>query len=114
MIANSSLSSTVIGNADTTLSYPSIVHFNGDDALILMNGNDTIDVLGVPGVDPGSSWTVGTGSTANHTLVRKATVDMGSTDWTTGAGEWDVYASNTWTYSGAHSSNCVVTPPFQC
>ena len=110
MIANSSLSSTVIGNADTTLSYPSIVHFNGDDALILMNGNDTIDVLGVPGVDPGSSWTVGTGSTANHTLVRKATVDMGSTDWTTGAGEWDVYASNTWTYSGAHSSNCVVTP----
>ena len=110
MIANSSLSSTVIGNADTTLSYPSIVHFNGDDALILMNGNDTIDVLGVPGVDPGSSWTVGTGSTANHTLVRKATVDMGSTDWTIGAGEWDVYASNTWTYSGAHSSNCVVTP----
>lgn len=110
MIANSSLSSTVIGNADTTLSYPSIVHFNGDDALILMNGNDTIDVLGVPGVDPGSSWTVGTGSTANHTLVRKANVDMGSTDWTTGAGEWDVYASNTWTYSGAHSSNCVVTP----
>ncbi|MGB2412546.1 MAG: lamin tail domain-containing protein, partial [Schleiferiaceae bacterium] len=110
MIANSSLSSTVIGNADTTLSYPSIVHFNGDDALILVNGTDTIDVLGVPGVDPGSSWTVGTGSTANHSLVRKATVDMGSTDWTTGAGEWDVYAQNTWTYSGAHSSNCVVTP----
>ena len=46
MIANSSLSSTVIGNADTTLSYPSIVHFNGDDALILMNGNDTIDMAG--------------------------------------------------------------------
>ena len=112
MIANSSLSSTVIGNADTTLSYPSIVHFNGDDAVILCNGTDTIDVIGVPGVDPGSSWTVGTGSTANHTLVRKATVDMGSTDWTTGAGEWDVYASNTWTYSGAHSSNCLVQTDF--
>ncbi|GEM_PF-217462 len=109
-IANSSLDSATQANADTSLSYPSIVHFNGDDALILVNGTDTIDVIGTPGVDPGSSWTVGTGSTANHTLIRKATVDMGSTDWTNGAGEWDVYASNTWTYSGAHSSNCVVTP----
>jgi|SaaInl25SG_5_DNA_1037380.scaffolds.fasta_scaffold00022_13 predicted extracellular nuclease len=112
MIANSSLDSATQSLADTSLSYPSIVHYNGDDALILVSGTDTIDVIGVPGVDPGSSWTVGTGSTANHTLVRKATVDMGSTDWTTGAGEWDVYASNTWTYSGAHSSNCLVQTDF--
>jgi len=109
-IANSSLDSATQSMADTSLSYPSIVHFNGDDALILVNGTDTIDVIGTPGVDPGSSWTVGTGSTANHTLVRKATVDMGSTDWTTGAAEWDVYASNTWSYADAHSSNCIVTP----
>jgi predicted extracellular nuclease len=109
-IANSSLDSATQSMADTSLSYPSIVHFNGDDALILVNGTDTIDVIGTPGVDPGSSWTVGTGSTANHTLVRKATVDMGSTDWTTGAAEWDVYAQNTWSYAGAHSSNCIVTP----
>ncbi|MGD2003355.1 MAG: lamin tail domain-containing protein [Flavobacteriales bacterium] len=111
-IANSSLDSATQASADTSLGYPSIVHFNGDDAVILCNGTDTIDVIGVPGVDPGSSWTVGTGSTANHTLVRKATVDMGSTDWTTGAGEWDVYASNTWTYAGAHSSNCLVQTDF--
>ncbi|MDB2581112.1 lamin tail domain-containing protein [Schleiferiaceae bacterium] len=110
MISTNQLDSATQTLADTAMGYPSVAHFNGDDALILVNGTDTIDVIGVPGVDPGSSWTVGTGSTANHTLVRKAAVDMGSTDWTTGAGEWDVYASNTWTYAGAHSSNCIVTP----
>ena len=82
-IANSSLGNYTQSMTDTSLSYPSIVHFNGDDALIIVNGTDTIDVIGVPGVDRSSSWTVGTGSTQNHTLVRKATVDMGSTDWTT-------------------------------
>ncbi len=110
MISTDQLDSATQAMADTAMGYPSVAHFNGDDALILVNGTDTIDVIGVPGVDPGSSWTVGTGSTANHTLVRKATVDMGSTDWTTGAGEWDVYASDTWTYSGSNSSNCIVTP----
>ncbi len=46
--------------ADTVLGYPSVSHFNGDDALILVKSTDTLDVIGVPGVDPGSSWTVGT------------------------------------------------------
>ena len=92
--------------SDTILSYPSIVHFNGDDALILFDGTDTIDVLGVPGVDPGSSWAVGSGSTANHTLVRMSNVTGGSTDWTTGALEWDVYPQNTWSFIGAHASSC--------
>ena len=110
MISTNQLDSATQAMADTAMGYPSVAHFNGNDALILVNGTDTIDVIGVPGVDPGSSWTVGTGSTANHTLVRKATVDMGSTDWTTGAGEWDVYASDTWTYAGSNSSNCIVTP----
>ena len=92
--------------SDTILSYPSIVHFNGDDALILFDGTDTIDVLGVPGVDPGSSWAVGSGSTANHTLVRMSNVTGGSTDWTTGALEWDVYPQNTWSFIGAHANSC--------
>ena len=112
MIAANQADASILAVADTAMAYPSIAHFNGDDAMILTYGTDTIDVIGVPGVDPGSSWTVGTGSTANHTLVRKATVSEGSTDWTTGAGEWDVYASNTWTYMGAHTSNCIyVAPP---
>jgi hypothetical protein len=109
LIAANQADATILAAADTALAYPSIAHFNGDDAMILVSGTDTIDVIGVPGVDPGSSWSVGTGSTKDHTLIRKATVDMGSTDWTTGATEWDVYSQNTWTYKGAHTSNCIVT-----
>ena len=110
MISTNQLDSATQTLADTAMGYPSVAHFNGDDALILVNGTDTIDVIGVPGVDPGSSWTVGTGSTANHTLVRKHAVSGGSTDWTTGVLEWDVYASNTWSYAGEHSSTCIITP----
>lgn len=109
-ISTNQLDSATQSMADTALSFPSIIHFNGDDALILVNGTDTIDVIGVPGVDPGSSWTVGTGSTANRTLVRKHSVNMGSTDWTTGATEWDVYPQNTWSYADAHASSCIITP----
>ena len=110
VVSTNQADTLIQAEADTVLSYPSIVHFNGDDALILYDGTDTIDVIGVPGVDPGSSWTVGTGSTANHTLVRKSSVTGGSTNWTTGATEWDVYSQNTWTYIGSHSSSCIVTP----
>src|SRR6056300_946973 len=111
MIATNQADASILAVADTAMAYPSIAHFNGDDAMILTYGTDTIDVIGVPGVDPGSSWTVGTGSTANHTLVRMASIGAGSTDWTTGATEWDVYAQNTWTYMGAHTSNCIYVAP---
>ena len=115
VVSTNQADSLIQAEADTVLGYPSIVHFNGDDALILYDGTDTIDVIGVPGVDPGSSWAVGTGSTANHTLVRKSSVTGGSTNWTTGATEWDVYASNTWTYVGSHSSSCItVVVPTGC
>lgn len=111
MISTDQADASIQAAADTTLGFPSIVHFNGDDALILVSGTDTVDVIGVPGVDPGSNWTVDTGSTANHTLIRKASITAGSTDWTTGATEWDVYAQNTWTFMGAHTSNCVTVAP---
>ena len=112
VIANASADSAILAIADTALSGYSVAAFNGDDALILVNGSDTIDVIGVPGVDPGSSWPVGSGSTANKTLVRMIGVEEGSTDWATGATEWDVYSSNDWTYLGSHASNCHgATPP---
>ena len=107
VISTNQADSLIQSEADTILGYPSIVHFNGNDAMILHNGTDTIDVIGVPGVDPGSSWAVGIGSTANYTLVRKDSVNGGSANWTTGATQWDVYAQNTWTYVGSHSSSCI-------
>ncbi|MGB1282803.1 MAG: endonuclease, partial [Schleiferiaceae bacterium] len=54
VITNTSASATILAAADTAMPYPSVAHFNGDDAVILVNGSDTIDVIGVPGVDPGS------------------------------------------------------------
>jgi predicted extracellular nuclease len=96
--------------ADTALPFPSVAHFNGDDALFLMDTvtGDTLDIIGVVGTDPGSSWTVGTGSTQNNTLVRNATVSNGETDWAIGATQWTVNPSNTFSFLGTHSSNCVV------
>lgn len=94
----------ILTKADTALSYPSIAHFNGDDAVCLLSGTDTIDVIGVRRVR--EKWTVGSGSTEDHTLVRKASVSAGETDWTIAVDQWDVYPQNTWTYLGSHASIC--------
>ncbi|MFC1732487.1 T9SS type A sorting domain-containing protein [candidate division KSB1 bacterium] len=106
--------------ADEVLPYPSVVVHNGDDARGIertFDGGTTwtlIDVIGVPTVDPGSGWDVAgvNNATANHTLVRKASICNGNTDWASAAGtttansEWIVYPSNTFTYLGAHTTNC--------
>lgn len=98
----------ITGVADTVLSFPSVVHFNGDDAVLLLKGTDTIDRIGESYVDPGSDWTVGSGSTKDNTLVRKSTIKGGQTDWTKGALEWDTYSQNTFSYIGSHTSDCYV------
>ncbi len=43
--------------ADTALSFRSIVHFNGDDAISLINSatSDTLDIIGELFFDPGSN-----------------------------------------------------------
>ena len=106
VISTDQADSSIQAVADTIQSFPSIVHFNGDDALLLVNGLDTLDIIGVPGVDPGSSWPVYTGSTRDYTLIRKPSIGVGSTDWSVGATEWDVYPQNTWTDMGMHTSSC--------
>ncbi|MEM6801131.1 MAG: lamin tail domain-containing protein [Bacteroidota bacterium] len=91
--------------ADTVLGFPSVVHFNGDDAVALINSGtgDTLDIIGVLFEDPGSSWPVDTGTTANHTLVRKPDVTAGTTDWAVGATQWLVFPQNTFDSLGAHT-----------
>ena len=103
---------TMLAAADTALSFPSIAHFNGDDALVLLDTTtgDTLDIIGVVGVDPGSSWSVGSGSTQNHTLVRNASVSQGEKDWSIASGQWSVNPSNTFSFLGSHTSNCVAAP----
>lgn len=111
-IATDQADPIMLAEADTALSFPSVAHYNGDDALFLVDtvNNDTLDVIGVIGVDPGSNWPVGTGSTQDFTLVRQASVNAGTTDWAVGATQWDVYPQNTYTYYGSHVSGCVAAP----
>lgn len=101
-------------NADEVLAYPSVTHHNGDDAraLIQIVGTDTLwlDVFGNPSNDPGTGWPVAgiANATADKTLVRKASITMGNTDWQASFGtdaansEWVVLPSNTFTYLGSH------------
>ena len=102
---------TILGKADTALAYPSVAHFNGDDALILLNSNnDTIDAIGEVGVDPGSSWPVGTGATINSTLVRKNNITQGTKDWAIGITQWDAFPIDMLDSLGAHSIIPCIAP----
>ena len=56
----------------------SVAFFNGDDAIVLFDGTDTLDVIGVVGQRPATGWaTPGGGSTLNNTLVRSPNTDIG-------------------------------------
>ena len=67
--------------ADLILSYPSVVHFNGNDALVLVRVADGAvqDSFGDIDNDPGSYWGDATVKTQDQTLVRKASVCQGDT-----------------------------------
>ena len=77
---------------------------NGDDAIALYNGTSNIDVIGVIGVDPGTNWTVGSGSTKDHLLKRKSSVITGVTTWNTS--QWDIYDDETWSALGSQTCDC--------
>ncbi|MDX1421080.1 MAG: lamin tail domain-containing protein, partial [Rubricoccaceae bacterium] len=47
--------------------------FNGDDAVVLFQGNAAVDGIGQVGVDPGTEWGTGDASTQNNTLRREGT-----------------------------------------
>jgi predicted extracellular nuclease len=104
VIANAGATAPFLSVSDTT---SPLTFYNGDDAIVLFKNGDTLDIIGVVGVDPGASWPVGTGATAEFTLVRKTTVNQGQKDWAIGATEWDVYPQNTSIYLGSHSSVCL-------
>lgn len=73
-----------------------VTWFNGDDALVLKKSGAIIDVVGKVGER--QNWSVAgvDGATKDHTLVRKASVTKGNTDWSASAGtdatssEWEV------------------------
>lgn len=104
VISNSSASLPSINTASNLTS--AICNFTGDDALALRKNGAILDVIGEIGVDPGSSWPVGSRSTVNSTLVRADTVQAGTPFWSAGQNQWEVYPSNTDTFIDFHNSIC--------
>ncbi len=93
--------------------YPSPLHMNGDDAITLelISTGAILDILGKVGEDPGTAWADGNGAwwTANHTLIRKSSVQGGVTTNPTvfePTVQWDSLPSNTWTNLGQHACDC--------
>ena len=87
-VTNTGLAALATGTTGTT---SSVAFFNGDDALALFDGTDTLDVIGIIGQQPtATGWTTaGGGSTLNNTLVRLPTANQGGR-WTgpNGAATW--------------------------
>ncbi|NNC94857.1 MAG: T9SS type A sorting domain-containing protein [Chitinophagales bacterium] len=109
VIANSNADTLILNQADIT---STITFYNGDDALLLLHINDTIDQIGRIG--EGVVWPVGMGSTQNFTLVRKANVLQGTTNWNLGDDQWDVYASDFSDSLGSHTTiSCSGNPIVQ-
>jgi len=117
VIAASGANAPIANIADTMLAYGSgsPVHFNGDDAVVLFNATgDTLDIIGVVGVDPGTEWPVGSGSTKDYTLIRKHAVQQGETDWAVGATQWNVFAFTDHSNLGVHYGVCGGGPVSNC
>jgi hypothetical protein len=102
LVVNASADPTLLSAADVT---SSVTFYNGDDAIVLFDDGNEIDAIGRVGEDPGSEWVVGTGSTSEHTLVRKVDVLEGQTDWTIGADQWNVLAQDDFSDFGMHTIN---------
>ena len=68
--------------------------FNGNDVITLEKDGVVIDLFGMIGVDPGTSWTISNQSKAavDHTIRRKIFIAAGNTNWAlSSANEWMIF-----------------------
>ena len=116
IISTDAADQSILNKSDLSLPYESPVHYNGNDAIGIFgkdsSGSFTVvlDVIGVESSDPGpAGWNVAgvSGATKDHTLVRKASVTKGNTNWENSAGtsssdsEWEVKDIDDWTSLGS-------------
>ncbi len=111
VLMNTVADSVFLGLADLTTNFLS---HNGNDAYLLFNYSDTIDVFGTIGGTANFDIDTVISGAKDHTLVRKADIHKGSLNWTTGNTEWDIYAIDDFTFLGSHTMNpCQVNIPAQ-
>ncbi len=104
--SNNANTAIILASDDTT----GFMNFNGNDALSLNYLTDTLDIIGIIGVDPGTSWPVGTGSTFDHTLIRSAYTYQGNKIWSSAVNEWQSLAIDLTDSLGAHHTMPCGTP----
>lgn len=105
VLAHGGANTTILAAANQTNSSG---WYNGDDAVVLKNGNTIIDSIGHIGVDPGSEWGSGMTSTADNTLRRKNAITTGDanvTDTFDPTTEWEGYAQDTFDHLGTHQGS---------
>lgn len=105
VLAHGSANSSILAKANQT---NSAGWFNGDDAIVLKNGNTVIDSIGQVGVDPGTEWGAGLTSTADNSLRRKTSVTTGDTNTTNSfdpALEWEGFATDTFDNLGSYQAS---------
>ncbi|NMP03498.1 ExeM/NucH family extracellular endonuclease [Pseudoalteromonas arctica] len=90
-----------------------VANFNGDDALVLMQGSTVVDSFGQRGVDPGSFWSEGAVQTQNKTLRRKDSITAGRTTPDAEfnpSEEWVQFDQDDFDGLGSHAGNGGTTP----
>lgn len=114
VLANSAASIPAILAAADTLDN-GVCNFNGDDYIglyqVVAGSPVLLDVIGIEGTDPGTSWTVAGDATGslNHTLIRKPPIQSGNTNWLVSAGtspadsEWMIQAQDYTSDLGQHT-----------
>lgn len=88
--------------------------YNGDDAIVLKNGDTIIDSFGQVGVDPGSYWESNGVRTADRTLRRMDAILVGDTvidDAFLPDQQWLSFEVNTFDGLGGHLGSDPAPPP---
>ena len=105
VVADNDADSAILAVTDQTSTSS---FYNGDDALLLVNGTAVVDSFGQLGVDPGSYWESNGVRTQNRTLVRKASVTAGDIvpdDAFDVSLQWEQYSEDYFANLGAHNSD---------
>jgi predicted extracellular nuclease len=114
VIAHPSADPAILAVADETNG--SAINFNGDDAVELVLGGVTVDVIGQIGFDPGTAWGTAPTTTVNATLRRLPSVCCGDPDGFDAfdpALQWEGYPQDTFDGLGQHVADCQAVPADQ-
>ncbi|RYY20749.1 MAG: T9SS type A sorting domain-containing protein [Cytophagaceae bacterium] len=92
-----------------------VCFFSGPQSVVLFDGTDTLDVIGVVGRTPsGTGWAVASGGTTrDNSLVRLPTTGRGNSRWfgpTGAATTWQAQGTDNFTGLGSYASTACATP----